>query len=229
MKNLINEKPTDPLRPRQTESIKFVDTIDLQGKKVLDVGCGYGWFEFHALERGVKKIAGIEIKESDFESAVKQVADKRAEFKTGSALKIPYEDNTFDTVVCWEVIEHIPAGTERRMFREISRVLKDKGCLYISTPYDSPLSKYLDPAWWLIGHRHYSEQTLRSICKGGFKVVKIMKKGRYWSLLLLLNFYFSKWFLRRNALGNDFFSKKESIEYRKDSGFMQVFVKYKKK
>lgn len=229
MKNLINERPTDPLRPRQIESIRFVDKSDVKSKTILDIGCGYGWFENYALSMGVNKISGIEIAESDFKSAVKFIKDKRAEFKVGSAIDIPYKDNSFDTVVCWEVIEHIPKDTEKKLFSEVSRILKNGGNFYLSTPYNSFLSKYFDPAWWLVGHRHYSEKKLRDTGESGLIVKKVSKKGGIWSLLLLLNFYLSKWVLKRNAIMNDFFNKKEDREYKKRKGFMQIFVKYENK
>ncbi len=228
MKNLMNEKPTDPLRPRQIESLRFVSESDIKNKEILDVGCGYGWFESYALSKGVKRICGIEIAESDFAKAVEGIKDKRAEFKIGSAIKIPYKDKQFDTVVCWEVIEHIPKGTEIDMFREVGRVLKDGGTFYLSTPYNSFLSKYLDPAWWILGHRHYSEAKLRQTGNSGLKAERVMKKGKIWSLFLLLNFYASKWVLRRTALFDEHFISKEKAEYKKKKGFMQIFVQYAK-
>lgn len=46
----------------------------------------------------------------DFKSA--KGAIPGAIFKTGSALSIPFENDYFDIVVMWEVIEHLPKNTE---------------------------------------------------------------------------------------------------------------------
>lgn len=230
MKNLVNEKPTDPLKGRLLQTVRLVRKRDIQDKIVLDVGCGYGWFEFNAFTRGVKKICGIEITKSDLETINKNLIDKRFESKVGSAIKIPYADNTFDTVVSWEVIEHIPKGTENKMFKEIHRVLKKGGIFYLSTPYDHLVSKFLDPAWWLIGHRHYSKNKLSSYAQqNGFVVEEIILIGRWWRLASALNMYFSKWVLRRKPVLQNFFDVMDKKEINKKNGYANIFVRFKKK
>jgi ubiquinone/menaquinone biosynthesis C-methylase UbiE len=135
MKNLLNEKPNSKLIGRLKFTVKkFIKEKDVVNKKVLDIGCGYGWFELNALKRGVKEIHGIEITDEDLKTVRENIKDLRAKFKKGGALKLPFRDNYFDTVVSWEVIEHIPKNTEDRMFKEVSRVLKKNGIFYLSTP-----------------------------------------------------------------------------------------------
>lgn len=228
MKNILHQKPTDELNARLEFSTKFVKESSIKNKKVLDIGCGFGWFELNVLERGVGQVVGIEISKEDLKAA-RLIKDKRAIFKVGGALKLPFDDNYFDTVVAWEVIEHIPKDTENQMFKEVQRVLRKDGVFYLSTPYDSFWSKYLDPAWWLIGHRHYSKEKLVSLGKENDLDVKdVYIKGRYWSLIGLLNMYFSKWVLRRGQLFLDYCKKKENHDYQTSSGFMGIFVKYAK-
>jgi len=230
MKNILHQKPTDELNARLKFSTKFVKDSNIKNKKVLDIGCGFGWFELNVLSRGVKEIAGIEISLEDLKTAKNNIEDKRAIFKVGGALKLPFKDNYFDMVVAWEVIEHIPKNTEDQMFKEVNRVLKKNGVFYLSTPYDSFWSKYFDPAWWLISHRHYSKENLISLGRINNLVPKeIYIKGKYWSLIGLLNMYFSKWFLRRGPLFSNYSDKKEDQEYKINSGFMGVFLKYEKK
>lgn len=225
MKNILNEKPNDKLDARLQFSTKFVKDYDIKNKKILDIGCGFGWFEVNVLKRGAGQIVGIEISYEDLKSA-RTIKDKRAVFKVGGVLKIPFKDNYFDTVVAWEVIEHIPKNTEDKMFKEVYRVLKNKGSFYLSTPYDSIISKYLDPAWWLIGHRHYSkEKLLRFGNKNNFKIAEIYTKGRCWNLVNILNMYISKWIFRRKQFFERKLSKKEEKEFKKE-GFMGIFVKY---
>ncbi len=231
MKNIINEKPNGKLTGRLKFTVKsFVKKEDIKNKKVLDIGCGYGWFELNALKNGVKEIVGIEITKSDLKTAKENIHDERALFKVAGALKLPFKDNYFDTVVAWEVIEHIPKGTEYKMFKEVSRVLKRNGTFYLSTPFDSFFSNFFDPAYWLIGHRHYSKKMLIDFCKkNNLEVEKIFVRGGYWNLVGLLNMYFSKWILRRNPLFQKYFEEKENQEFGSKNGFMDIFVQYKKR
>jgi len=228
MKNILNEKPGNKLNGRLKFSVKLVKDEDVKNKQILDIGCGFGWFELNALNRGVKQISGIEISAEDLKTA-KTIKDKRAIFKVGGALELPFNDNYFDTVVAWEVIEHIPKNTEDKMFKEVQRVLKKNGKFYLSTPYSSFFSTITDPAWWLIGHRHYSRDKLVVLSKKrNLKVKEVYIKGRYWNLLEQLNMYFSKWVLRRRPLLENLFKKKENEEYKGRNGFMNIFVKYEK-
>lgn len=199
MKNIINEKPNMKLTGRLQFSTEFASDKDIKDKEVLDIGCGFGWFELDALRRNVKKIVGIEISPNDLKTAEENIKDKRAIFRVGGALNLPFKDSYFDTVVAWEVIEHIPKNTEDQVFKEVKRVLKNNGVFYLSTPYNSFWSTISDPAFWLIGHRHYSKEKLTKLGKENkFKVVSVYTKGGWWNLLGLLNMYFSKWFLRKS-------------------------------
>lgn len=227
MKNILNKKPNLALNARLKFSIHFVQDSDIKNKKVLDIGCGFGWFELYALKKNVKEISGIEISADDLKAAG-TIKDKRAIFKVAGALKLPFPNNYFDTVVAWEVIEHIPENTENKMFQEIKRVLKKNGVFYLSTPHDSFLSKYLDPAWWLIKHRHYSKQKLIGFGKKqGFITPEIYVKGGVWNLINLLNMYTAKWIFKREQFFKNALSKKEEKEFKKE-GFMGIFVKYQK-
>jgi predicted RNA methylase len=71
MKNLIDEKPADPLSGRALYNMVFLSDEDVAGKKVLDIGCGFGWFEFNVLRRGVSHVTGIEHTPESLEAAEK--------------------------------------------------------------------------------------------------------------------------------------------------------------
>jgi SAM-dependent methyltransferase len=51
----------------------------------------------------------------------------------GTALSLPFADSAFDTVVSFEVLEHVTDG--RRMVAEIQRVLKPGGHIILTTPF----------------------------------------------------------------------------------------------
>jgi SAM-dependent methyltransferase len=229
MKNILEEKPIRQLNGRLRASAELVKNADIKNKRILDIGCGYGWCELNFLDRGAKKIVGIELTDQDLATARKYITDKRAVFKIGSAIDLPFPDKSFDTVVAWEVIEHIPKNTEGKMFQEVSRVLKTNGAFYLSTPYKHILSNILDPAWWLIGHRHYSKTDLEMLGRQSSLPPKnIFLRGSIWSLLGILNMYVSKWILHRKPLLESYFHKKTEAEYSKKSGYASIFCKYTK-
>jgi len=229
MKNISDEKPSYDLVGRLMASAQFVNDKDIKDKSILDIGCGFGWCELNFLNRGVRQMTGMEITEDDLKTARKSVRNKKIYFCVGSANKLPFLNKSFDTVVSWEVIEHIPKNTENQMFSEISRVLKPMGVFYLSTPHSSFFSNILDPAWWLIGHRHYTqEQLVEYAKKNGFEVKDIKIKGRLWTLFSILNMYFSKWILRRTSLYKNIFTKNEHKEYMNINGFVNIFIKLEK-
>lgn len=227
MKNLLEEKPTIKLHGRLRASVGFVADADLKNKKVLDIGCGYGWCELNLLGRGVKKISAIEISKNDLVTIRQNIKDERLTLKTGSATKLPFEDELFNTVVSWEVIEHIPKNTEFIMFKEVYRVLKPEGKFYLSTPNKGFFANILDPAWWF-GHRHYSVKKLCHLAQNtGFEIIEVKIVGGWWTIFSTINLYLSKWVLRRERLFNKFFNAKEDQEF-SSRGFANIFIKFRK-
>jgi len=229
MRNLISEKPSSKLHGRLAYTVVFVETADIKDKTILDIGCGYGWFELNALSRDTQMIVATEITKNDLETIKKNIKNPRLKLQEADAINLPFANNTFDTVVSWEVIEHIPKNTEKMMFSEIKRVLKPNGMFYLSTPFASWQSKVFDPAWWLISHRHYSQDQLVEFGrKVGFKLQKVNIKGRWWEVLGILNMYFSKWILRKRLVLEKIFIEKIDKEYRDEDGFVDIFAKFKK-
>ncbi|OGG11319.1 hypothetical protein A2Z00_02485 [Candidatus Gottesmanbacteria bacterium RBG_13_45_10] len=229
MKNITDVSPWAPLHDRLRFAASFVESRDMKRKRVLDIGCGYGWFEVHAKKMGARSIIGTELSEGDLVTAKRSIHDRNIRFRVGSAISLPFDDRSFDTVVSWEVLEHIPKGTELTMFLEISRVLKKGGICYISTPHRAFVSTLLDPAFWLIGHRHYP---IRSVIlyaqKAGMKVDRIQCAGAWWETLWILNLYISKWIFRRPPFFAKYFERQLDAEYEKESGFTNIYCRMRK-
>lgn len=135
MKNLLNEKPQNKLNGRLLYTTKFVDSSDISNRSVLDIGCGFGWFELWSMEQNVKKIHGVEYSAESVTTARMNITNHRVSFEVASAIDLSQVKDTFDTVVSWEVIEHIPKLTECKMFEQVWEKLNNGGVFYLSTPF----------------------------------------------------------------------------------------------
>ncbi len=225
MRNLVDERPTRDLHGRLAWSRSFVDDADLAKRDILDVGCGFGWFELHALDCGARSITGIEPTENDLATVRRHIDDDRVTFAVASAVELPFEGESFDTVVCWEVLEHLPKHTEHAAFREIARVLRPGGALYLSTPHAAPWPTLTDPAWWLIGHRHYSRERLAGFATAAGLDVKVLEaRGRSWSIFETLDLYASKWILRRPPVFGERIRARADREWER-RGFTNLFLR----
>lgn len=94
-------------------------TKPLNIDSVLDVGCGEG-FTLARLnkEKIGKSYEGIEYEESAVELARKLYP--KLTFKQGDVYKLPYKTNSFDLVVCTEVLEHL--AEPKKAYKELLRV-----------------------------------------------------------------------------------------------------------
>lgn len=99
------------------------------GARVLDAGSGAGFGTAYLSERGLDPV-GID---SD-EEAVAQARESYPgpEVIVGDITALPFEDGSFDAVVCFEVIEHV--GRPAALVGELARVLRPGGLLAVSTP-----------------------------------------------------------------------------------------------
>ncbi len=228
--NILNEPPPADLHGRLKFTVeKFVDAADIAGKTVLDIGCGYGWFELWAAKQGVKKITGLDMTAADLKTASENIRLPLVSFQEGGATALPMESGCCDTVVSWEVIEHIPPANEPRMFAEVNRVLRPGGCFYLSTPNGALRSILGDPTYWMIRHRHYRLSYFQALApEHGFKVARHAVKGGLIEIADMWNLYVSKWIFRR-----DRFFKQRSLawtdyDYGRQRGFNTLFVKFVK-
>jgi 2-polyprenyl-3-methyl-5-hydroxy-6-metoxy-1,4-benzoquinol methylase len=100
----------------------------LTGQRLLEVGCGTGWFSQRAWERGA------EVTALDMGDALLRQAMAKSPLRpvAGDAISLPLGDSIFDIVISSEVIEHTvdPA----RAVREMARVLKPGGTLALTCP-----------------------------------------------------------------------------------------------
>jgi len=100
----------------------------LEGKDVLDAGCGAGRLAFVFKELGAQCVVGIDISESALDLArrrQKEIGVTGLEFQQGSVLQLPFADNSFDIVFSSGVYHHTTDW--RGGVKEFIRVLKPDG------------------------------------------------------------------------------------------------------
>jgi GT2 family glycosyltransferase/SAM-dependent methyltransferase len=98
-------------------------------RPILDIGCGDGTFA-RILFNGVTVDAGIDRDEKEIARA--KLTNIYDDLRTGEVQALPYESERFATVYSNCVLEHIP--DIENALREIERVLKPGGALYITVP-----------------------------------------------------------------------------------------------
>jgi SAM-dependent methyltransferase len=94
--------------------------------------------------------------------------------RQGGLAELPFSDQQFDLVCACDVIEHVP--DDRRLFNEVSRVLKDDGVLMCSVPIHATLWSSFDD--W-VGHaRRYEPAALCAVlAENGLVVEKSTAYG----------------------------------------------------
>jgi ubiquinone/menaquinone biosynthesis C-methylase UbiE len=114
----------------------IADLIRYQlGEKVLDVGCGTGSLALVAKERVGKagSVHGIDPAPRQIDRARAKAARRgiSVDFQLGVIEKLSFPDTTFDVVQSTFMIDHVPQDLQRQGLREIARVLKPGGRLFI--------------------------------------------------------------------------------------------------
>jgi ubiquinone/menaquinone biosynthesis C-methylase UbiE len=130
---------------------RYVRDFRVQGADVLDIGCGDAGVIIAFAERGAR-VSGLELDEKSLRRAAVRVEEHgvSATLAKGVAEALPFPDASFDLVILDNVLEHVSdrPGT----LREIRRVLKPEGLLYMVTPKPFSLhSLWNDPHYDLAG------------------------------------------------------------------------------
>jgi SAM-dependent methyltransferase len=145
-----------------------VNCVNSNVKKLLDIGLGYGYFEREIIKIHPRiRLFGIDISKYSISIINKNILGK---FKIGSILKIPFHEK-FDVVVALEILEHLHFSQTFQAFKEIKRVLKNKGQLIISVPINENYSDKYNPNHHLRG---YSSSIIQEELKlADFRIKKI--------------------------------------------------------
>ncbi len=104
-----------------------------KGGKVLEIGCGGG-----AMTRGIKfyrpdlEVYGLDFSENSLKYARKNPGG--VNFIQGDIFNMPFKSNSFDAVVCFDVLEHLE--NLPKALGEVRRILKPGGIFHAAFPYE---------------------------------------------------------------------------------------------
>ena len=119
------EKWPEALKPYFEAQLQTVLTLDdWKGKRVLDAGTGFGRFA-RALAQAGACVFGVDISSEMLAMARSRSAQSSITWNLGDVERLPFADDSFDTVVCAEVFMHIP--DPRAAVLEFARVVRPGG------------------------------------------------------------------------------------------------------
>lgn len=154
---------TDPLHiARRLLFSTIKEHADYARGWVLDLGCGAQ--PYRKLFQHVDRYISIDLSPGS-EINVR-----------GTALALPFLDSAFHTVLCSEVLEHVPEPS--KLLTEVERVLKPGGFLMLTTPQTWGL--HFEP----LDFYRYTKHGLRYLAeKSKLKVVKVIPTCGMWATL----------------------------------------------
>ena len=109
---------------------RVVEGLDLEGKRILDIGCGSGAIAvLLAQEYGASEVVGIDV-EDDVVNAAKPLAEKKGVSDRVTIQKVqpgplPFPDQSFDVVFSKDSIIHIP--DKEALCADVFRILVPGG------------------------------------------------------------------------------------------------------
>jgi len=164
---------------RTRKILKIVKKIN-SFQTILDVGCGYNALFLSKIikfQPSIIKAFGIDI------SVNSQIKESLIHLIPADINKIfPFENNFFDAIFCIAVIEHI--DNYQKALKEIYRVLKPEGFLFLTTPaapFAKPILEFLSLKLNLLNSqeildhkRYFSFSKLKLVlADAGFKKIEI--------------------------------------------------------
>ena len=112
---------------------RCLDAIEGATGDLLEIGCGAGRYTRAFLHyRPDLTVSGCDISHIALEEARAADTTRKIDYRLGDALNLPYEDNSFDIVVLFDVFEHVTDVD--RAASEVARVLRPGGVFHCFVP-----------------------------------------------------------------------------------------------
>ncbi len=140
--NFLNEQASHLKVDKQL----FRERMNLNGKRILDFGCGMGGMSLWYAKNWECQVVGVDIDPHHIEIArhlQQKFNTTNVRFEKRNILENPFE-TPFDLVILNDVVEHLASSILNPVFKAIYRTLKDDGQLFVSfPPWESPYASHL--------------------------------------------------------------------------------------
>lgn len=159
-------------RPRNSEDVKLLKELVSRlprGARVLDAGCGAGVPVARNLARTFD-VTGVDISERQIKLARRMVP--KAKFLCDDILTVDFPDESFDAVVSYYAMFHVPRSKHKHILKNFHRILKPEGlallCMGIGDLPHSLEEYHGTIMFW----SHYgSEKNLRILKDSGYNII----------------------------------------------------------
>lgn len=106
---------------------------DFKDKRVLDLGCGYGWHCIYAMEHGASSVVGVDISHKMLEVAKEKTHFPQVEYKCCAIEDVEFPEESFDVILS-SLAFHYVADYEI-LVKKIYRILKSGGKLVFTVEH----------------------------------------------------------------------------------------------
>ena len=139
---------------------------ELKGKRILDLGCGFGWFARWARQQGAANVLGLDLSQRMLDRARELTSDNAIEYRKVDLEEAEFSESNFDLVfsaLALHYIKNLP-----RIFSAVNRALCDESWFVFSMEH--PIFTASRNAQWLPHSGglkswpvdHYSDESSRT-------------------------------------------------------------------
>lgn len=116
--------------------------VDVKGRFIVDAGCGDGKLCYSLAKRGAR-VLGVEPDPVQAEKNRQAAVVENVGFYEGGAGEIPVEPLSVDGVIFSQSMHHVPSAHYPLVFKEMLRILKADGFLYVLEPIANGTYQYV--------------------------------------------------------------------------------------
>jgi len=146
--------------------------VDIDNKIVLEIGCAGGYGTNHLADIAAK-VVGLDISRHAITFARSNCKKDNVYFVQTDGTKLPFESESFDVVVSFQVIEHIEPKFVLTYLTEIKRVLKADGIFICSTPNKKLRLLPFQKPWNPEHKKEYTSKEFKKLLNKVFENVKV--------------------------------------------------------
>lgn len=106
---------------------------DFKNKRVLDLGCGFGWHCLYAISKGANSVVGVDISENMINEAKAKTTSENIEYLCQSIEDIDFADKSFDIVLSSLTLHYIKSFED--ICKKVSGILETQGDFIFSVEH----------------------------------------------------------------------------------------------